>query len=390
MSSNQSVHLPELSSVQRSTQTNRNAAIDFWNSVFSLKASCPLLQNLTLDYMEHRSTTSLDTRPQIEVLFCKYSRLILDTKKNESEHYKFGTQKQRLSGVHTYLHEKFPSSATLNKETPEGAWYKRLFISFQRESNRIAWQSGQTVGSDQKGIRSAEMFDLVSDLAANGSSAGVDLITMGLMLYNFCGRAGELGLLSMTNTKWKHGSLFFVLPNPKNAREQTLDIYPHYHTPLLCPFYWMATYMIVNPSSFATNNDKGWLFPRFRHFYGDENDPKNPSAVAKKVTAQLDRLLSNEEGDSYKSQMFRHGSSDDMIMNQASRDHCSVMLGAIYRGGWNFAGECELFNYLFKELYTTESGKALAGYPNARMDVAMPSLNPIYELYGDDDDKSKS
>ena len=377
--------LPQLPLVQRSTTSNHKAAIKAWNTEFSPVANCPLVHELTVEFMTQRSgngnTTShvdLGTRrTKIETLFRQFCMVILETKKKDDKFLKFGTLKQRIGGVHTYLHEKFPGCDVLNKDHPLGMWYKNVFKSLLRQFNNNAWKRGEIVGSNVNGVRDNDLLDMVDQLCEKGSCDAVKALTMGLTLYNFCGRAGELGLVSLSNMKWTDNSLFFVLPNPKVSKEQRLDVYPHFEQPQLCLFYWLATYQIVFASSFATGNEQGWLFPDLRRYYGEDNSnltPASTTAVSTAVTGLLDSLLSN----GYKSQMFRHGSADDMILNQAGRDNCAVLLGSIFRGGWALGpSESEFFNYLFKRLFITQSGKAITKYPNARMDVAMPSLNPI-------------
>ena len=374
-----SVNLPEISLVQGSTQVNRDNALEVWNSSFAPKANCPIVQDLTVAYMVSPS----NDRPTIVRLFSQYCHHLVMMKKKDGSSFVFGTLKQRLSGVHTFLHEKFPSLNLLNKETAEGAWYGQLWKSFRSQHFVLLWKRGEQVRSQSGAMRKEELTEMVLTLCENGSDKAVHTIVMGLILYNLCGRAGELGLLSFKNTKWLDDAMFFILPNPKNTKEQELDIYPHFDSPILCPFYWLSTYLIVCSSSFATDNNCGWLFPKLRSYYGDGNvlSTKKKQAVSQAVTSLLDSLLKNGA----KSHWFRHGAADDLILLQALRDNCAVLFGAIFRGGWDFASECEFFNYLFQRTFITQSGKALGGYPNARMRVAMPSLAAIIECDLSDD-----
>ena len=377
--------LPELPSVQHSTSSNHKAAIKDWDNEFVPEANCPLVHELTIEYMTQRgdnSSSSSSRRTMIETLFRKFCMVILKTKKKDESFLKFGTLKQRIAGVHTYLHQKFPECDVLNKDHPLGVWYKNVFRSLLRQSNNNAWKRGEIVDSNVKGVRDNDLLIMIEQLCEKGSCDAVKALTMGLTLYNFCGRAGELGLVSLCNIKWMDNALFFVLPNPKVSKEQCLDVYPHFDQPHLCLFYWLATYLITFASSFGTDNENGWLFPELRRYYGERSSNLTSAAtagVSTAVTGLLDSLLSN----GYKSQMFRHGSADDMILNQAGRDNCAVLLGSIFRGGWALGpSESEFFNYLFKRLFITQSGQAIAKYPNARMEVAMPSLSPI--IFKDD------
>jgi len=236
-------------------------------------------------------------------------------------------------------------------------------------------------------MREDDINKMITFLCKKATSTAVELITMALTLYYLCGRAGELGLLSLSNILWKNNAIFLLLPNLKTQKEQLLDVYPHYNNPLIDLFFWIATYLMCFPSLSTSQNEMGWLFPRLRAFYEDEDGGNGTSgSVSNAVTSLLDKLLTNEANSkACTSHAFRHGASDDLIMSQAARDNCSVLIGAIFRGGWDFAGDCQIFDYLFKALFMTQAGKAQTGHPNARMDVAMPSLQPIIDVCTNDE-----
>lgn len=373
--------LPELASREASTQNNHNTALSCWNNLFSPRAGCPTVEHLTPQYMTARNSAD-DERPKIHVLFRQYGQFVLNLKKNATEYYKFGAIKQRVCGVHTYLFQKFPSCNVLNKDHPCGQWYSTAFHNLMRTHSANVWKRGGSIKQQNKGMREDDVGAMVDELATTGTAESIRLISMALLLYYFCGRAGELGLVTLHSCCWLNGEFFYTLPNPKTGGEQQLDIYPHYSNPLLDHFYWIATYMICHTCDFAGRNaDGAWLFPTLRQYY-EGNDSARKNKVSQAITNLLDRLLS----DTFKgksactSHTFRHGATDDMILNQSGRDNCAVLIGAIYRGGWDFSRDCEIFNYLFKRLFITQSGKAIAGYPNARMSVAMPTLQPILDV----------
>jgi len=47
----------------------------------------------------------------------------------------------------------------------------------------------------------------------------------------------------------------------------------------------------------------------------------------------------------------------------------------IYRGNWDFSGECKIFSYFTKKLHVSRAGKALAGWSDCTMSVAAPDYS---------------
>lgn len=382
--------LAELRVVEESATANRLTARNKWNEHFSVQARCPKVEEFTEQTLTRRIDASL--RPWIQILLAQFAMYIVQmTKKNkDDEYYAFGSLKQWLSGVHTYLFEKFPHLTILQKDRPEGAWYGKMYRQLRRETLNFAFRRGEKTQKIVQGIRIDLVIDIVLYLCQMATKASVRLIFLVLLLYNFCGRAGELGLITIQNAKWIDGATFFTLPNSKTVKEQLLDAYPHYDNHLLDMFYWMATHLMLNPHEFSSvANREAWLFKDLREMYGDTANPfdkARTARVAQSVTNELKRTLaplfgedSAKKDDFLTSHMFRHGAADDMVLNQAGRNNCSVLIGAMYRGAWDFASECEFFNYLFKQIFITEAAKAAQGYPNAKMKVAHPTLQIILD-----------
>jgi len=242
-----------------------------------------------------------------------------------------------------------------------------------------------------KGIRVELLLEIVITLATKiATVVGVKLCLIVLMLYYFCGRAGELGLLTLTKIFMVDSSPFVALPNPKTLKEQHLDIYPHYNEPLLDVFYWWSAYMFVSPFEFSVGNEMAWLFPELRRKYGpldrEFRYSQSSTNIATTISSHLQRLLSDTLGFALQSHMFRRGSADDMFLHQRSRDTCRVVFGAFFRGGWSFGNECEFSHYFFQRFFITHAVLALARYPNTNMLVSLPTFEIIMDTYPDKKD----
>lgn len=379
--------ISELPGLAPPTDANRKAARDCWNLRFVPAMAeeghiVPLVEDLELDYIEELLPAK-NNRPRIEVLLRQYTHYLLETeKKGDGKTFLlWGTYRQRLSGIHTYLQEKYRGSLILNADNPRGKWYSTLYHNLRKQVYDACWEKGQraTSSGPKKGMNVQNLERIFHKFAAKGTAAIIKLITTLLFMYFFCGRVGEMGLLTLNKAVWMDNTIFFEMLVRKQCEEKFLDIFPHYDKPVLCPFFWLATYMICSPGSFS-KRDQPWLFPDLFRYYDKEDGSKSKEGVSSAVTSELKRLcatLLDDDDETYTSHMIRHGSADDMVLNNKYRDNLSVLLGAIFRGGWNFEGDCEIINYLFRRLFTSQSGKALAGYPNACMDVAMPSLDTI-------------
>jgi hypothetical protein len=96
--------------------------------------------------------------------------------------------------------------------------------------------------------------------------------------------------------------------------------------------------------------------------------------AAAKASRILKDLVDEIDGlhESHTAHGLRAGAADDMLLNKL----CNI-IGAIFRGNWDFSGECVLFRHLCGKLFVSQAGKVLAGYTNPDQDVDYPSLDSI-------------
>jgi len=318
-------NLPEMPIYRYSTTVNRSSAIRRWNEFFAPEAHCPKLEEFTA----HKLTKHVDLtrRPNVQVLFLKYCHFILRTPKkvnsdnSPTSFYKHGTLKQWLSGAYTFLKERFPELPVLQKEHPQGRWYSQIWESLQKEHDRFAFNRGELTDAVVQGIRRDLLVEIVETIAMNGTVHSVKLTLITLILYFFCGRAGELGLLTLTKLFWLDGAPFLAFPNPKTNREQMLDIYPHYNNPLLDIFYWLSSHLLVSSYDFQVGNEMAWIFKDLRERYGPTDQPFAATTTSRDIpwdiSYHLQRLVSEQIGFALTSHMFWHGSGTTWSSHRA-------------------------------------------------------------------------
>ena len=355
----------------KTTIDNCPSAMIKWNA-FAEQQGYPALANITRQHVE-----ALKEGTDIPVLrdwLSEYCAYLLELKKNGGEYYSVGTLRQFLSGVHTYLKDKFQTLLVLHKDKSEGKWYSDLYRSFRTRSSVNAIKRGDLVEGIDKGIRLDRLEILIDLWNQEGTAAAMECIAVVSLLYQGCGRGGEIKNLFFKHIDWKE-TLTLVWSQKKVVKQHRMTFYPMFESPLACPFHSLAAYMITNAGAIAASQMAGddQIFPSFQ-------SSKNDASAASSITKEL-KMKGNMVGQpGLHSQMIRHGSTDDAMLNQNGRHIASVMLGTIYRGGWDFSGDCEMMNYLFRDLFTNETGKALARYPNASMDVATPSVKPLFDI----------
>ena len=93
-----------------------------------------------------------------------------------------------------------------------------------------------------------------------------------------------------------------------------------------------------------------------------------------KATRILKKLLGKVDGltEDHTAHGLRAGATDDMLLHR----YCNI-IAAIFRGNWEFEGDCVLFRYLWGKLFTSMSGKILARHEDPEQTVAYPDLSVI-------------
>lgn len=356
-----------------STIENRRYAKGKWND-FAQKQGYPALDRITRDQVQAlKPGTDI---PVIRDWMAEYCAYLLQLKKNDREFYSVGTLRQYLSGVHTHLSDKYKTLLVLHKDKSEGKWYCDLYNNFQTRSSVNAIKRGDLVEGIDKGLRLDLLETLIDAWNHDGTAAAMEIIAAVSLLYQGIGRGGEINNLFFKHLTWIDG-MTSVWSQKKTVKQDRLSFYPAYHSPLACPYHSLAAYLITHTGAIATAQIEGndQLFPSLL-------SSKNETSAASWLTKELKKKGAMVGQPGLHSQMIRHGATDDAMLNQNGRHFASVILGTIYRGGWDFAGDCEMMNYLFRDIFSDEAGKALARYPNACMDVAYPSLRPLFDILG--------
>ena len=95
----------------------------------------------------------------------------------------------------------------------------------------------------------------------------------------------------------------------------------------------------------------------------DGGASKKATRIFRSILGEVNGLLTV-----HTSHGIRVGATDDMAFNITTS-----IVDAIYRGGWDFTGDCTMFTYMTKKLHNLRGGKALAGWRDCAQDVSAPS-----------------
>ena len=184
------------------------------------------------------------------------------------------------------------------------------------------------------------------------------------------GRGGEVSVSTWDDMFWDDTNhcLFADWREVKTGHENPMMYVCDADSWLLDVYHSWACMLISNSGVFfsqkqnpeATNDN--WMFPAFSDM-ADGGASKKATRIFRSILGEVNGLLTV-----HTSHGIRVGATDDMAFNITTS-----IVDAIYRGGWDFTGDCTMFTYMTKKLHNLRGGKALAGWRDCAQDVSAPS-----------------
>jgi uncharacterized protein YihD (DUF1040 family) len=354
--------------VADSTDSGYTTAVKRFNE-FAALHQYPRLEDLTKEQM----LGNVANIPGLQRMLSEFCSFILKYKKDEAgtEHIMPGTQKQYLSGTMNAIKRKHPDLDILKPWNVQ--WYTDLYGALKVRGIVAAIKRGESIGEKTEGIHRELLMDLTKCLLKNNTCDAIEARAVLVMLYHAVGRGGEVSTSNWDTAIWekREGGRFYLdWGEVKVAKHSVLDFFPDAdNNHLICMIHSLAAYLVTSPGkvkSSTVTDAPAWIFPSFVDM-ADGGATSKASRILKNMVDDVDGL---HEGHTVHG--LRAGAADDMLLNK----DCNI-IGAIFRGNWDFTGDCVLFRYLYGKLFTSQAGKVLAGYKNPDQAVAYPDLSVI-------------
>jgi hypothetical protein len=336
---------------------------------FAKECEYPKLADLTKEQM----LGEIAGKPDLKMILRQYCTFILKYIQKDGTHIMPGTQKQYLSGVMNAIKRKHADLKILQPWSVQ--WYTDIYGALKIRGKVEAICRGDSIGERTEGIHRELLIDIAEALLKRNTSESIQGRAVLVMLYHAVGRGGEVSTSNWNTALWemcRGGRFYLDWGETKGAKHSFLDFFPDAEDCPICMIHSLAAYLITSPgtvkSSTVDPSGPSWIFPTFVNM-ADGGAASKASRILKSLVEEVEGLTSGHTAHG-----LRAGAADDMLLNKL----CNV-IGAIFRGNWDFTGECVLFRYLFGKLFTSQAGKVLAGYENPDQEVAYPDLSILFE-----------
>jgi hypothetical protein len=155
----------------------------------------------------------------------------------------------------------------------------------------------------------------------------------------------------------------------KTGDSDPMNFWPDYQHFELDFYFQLFLYLSTGGGFCRTTNpiDAMWMFPDLAALTGGCS-----STVTKWL---VDIIKTFQSYGVFTGKSLRVGSVNEII------DHpmCELIHG-ILRGGWQFSGYCNIFEYIVSSLKSMSiAGRALAGWPNSRCEVFLPKCSSFLD-----------
>lgn len=186
------------------------------------------------------------------------------------------------------------------------------------------------------------------------------------------GRGGEVSVSTWDDMYWDdtNDCLYADWRETKTGHENPMLYVCDADSWLLDVFHSWACMLISNSGSFFSQSlnpeteNGSWMFPEFVNMC-DGGATRKATHIFKSLLGVVSGLLPQ-----HTSHGIGVGSTDDMAFNISTH-----IIDAIFRGGWDFSGECTMFTYMTKKLHNLRGGKALADWRDCAQNVSAPSCD---------------
>lgn len=380
-------------SYTRSSEKTRHANLF---DQFAAIQGCPTIENFTLETINRKDKNGV--LELINILEC-YASFVLEQRqkvKGKMEMYKCEGYDKMFATPKTVIAEKFKGEEWLQKDNPKNSWWAELYSDFKIRNRVQCLENGAPLEESTEGI-TRKQFTLICDGVMRGvhnksgvaEAQDIELLAAMAVTRAAVGRSGESGLITVDNSMSWSEQWDIDWGEMKKGASTKIGMYPDAKEFLICPYFATAALVIAFPRLHDTNPLAGepkWLFPKIASYVNGGAAGKITKVIHDVCSAlgYIDGLHEKLVGHG-----LRAGAADDILLSVNSLDNVGVLLGAIFRGGWEFVSECVLLRYLFKKKYIALAGKILAGYDVPEQDVAIPALRSILESPDGEEYESK-
>ena len=181
------------------------------------------------------------------------------------------------------------------------------------------------------------------------------------------GRGGEVLVSTWDDMYWDdtNDALFADWMETKTGHKNLMMYVCDANIWLLNIYNSWACMLIANSGVFFSQahnpetENGSWMFPDFVKMC-DGGATKKASRVLKSLVVEVKGLLNVHSAHG-----LWVGAPDDMTFNITI-----TIIDAIFRGGWDFTGDCNMFTYMTKKLHNIRGGKALSGWADCTQHVS--------------------
>jgi hypothetical protein len=209
-----------------------------------------------------------------------------------------------------------------------------------------------------------------------------------VMTFQAVGRSGEVALTNMDNesASWDEDSECLILDwsEVKTTRQKTINFFCDYSNFELDFYHAFACYLCCGGGLMFPGNSKidvqtnCWLFPNLR---------SNHTSAASVITEYIREGVRESNGsnrqytDKVSGTSLRIGATNFMAHHPTTD-----IMQCILRGGWDFTGMTNFFEYILHTNYgLSVGGRALAGWPDSRQACYPPRMDKIFETMKDEE-----
>jgi hypothetical protein len=184
------------------------------------------------------------------------------------------------------------------------------------------------------------------------------------MLFCAVGRSGEVATATWGSARWCniHRNLILNWSEMKTGDSDPMNFWPDFQYFELDFYFQLFLYLSTGGGIARIKNpiNAVWIFPDLAALTGGAS-----STITKWL---VDIIRTFQSFGEYTGKSLRIGSVNEIIEHPM----CELIHG-ILRGGWQFSGYCNIFEYIVKSLRSMSiAGRALAGWPNSRCKVFLP------------------
>jgi hypothetical protein len=313
--------------------------------------------------------------------FKSFATYLMGKTKKDGTHFRPFSQVQYLSNVKNVLAKKFPKAELLKVDHDESKWYTQLLHGLKLRGRAEAIKRGENVRDRTLGIRRKLLIRLCDHLLKVGTVKAMEQRAILLTLYHSVGRASEASFLNLHNMYWSEDDemLWTGWNEHKTGRNTEISYHEDYDRYEVCQIHGLACYIVTAGGKIrgsANPAEPDWLFPDFATL-ADGGASTKATAILKALVGVVPGLEAKHTAHG-----LRAGPTDDMAMNRV----CDVVC-MIARGNWDWAGECQLFGYIFNPLHVSRAGKSLANWPDPYAEVF---VHRLLDADGMDDADRKS